>query len=49
MDEMNTAEVVAERVEREMIYKILFMINKCKENSEDIEQLEKKVEALLEK
>ena len=42
---MNQAEVAREETEEKMIYKFLLMIKE----SEDLEDLEKKVKALLEK
>lgn len=45
MDEMNQAEVAREETEEKMIYKFLLMIKE----SENLEELEKKVKALLEK
>ena len=45
MDEMNQAEVAREETEEKMIYKFLLMIKE----SENLEELEKKVKTLLEK
>lgn len=45
MDEMNQAEVAREETEQKMLYKILLLIKESK----DLEELEAKVKALLEK
>lgn len=45
VEEMNQAEVAREETEQKMIYKFLLMIKE----SESLEELEKKAEALLHK
>lgn len=46
MEEMSQAEIAREETERKMIYKFLLMIKEAKENGENLEELEKKVEAI---
>lgn len=45
MEEMNQAEVAREETEQKMLYKFLVMIG----DSESLEELKKKVEALITK
>lgn len=45
MDDMNQAEVAREETEQKMLYKFLLMIKESK----DLEELETKVKALLNK
>lgn len=45
MDDMNTSEVLVKETEEKMLYKFLLMINE----TETMEELKEKVEALLQK
>ncbi len=47
MDEMNQAEIAREETEQKMIYKFLLMVKAEKEKGGNLEELEKKIEAMI--
>lgn len=50
MDEgMNTSEQLVEQTEEKMIYKFLLMVKEAQEKGENLEGLENKLKALLNK
>lgn len=46
MEEMNQAEIAREETEQKMLYKFLLLIKEAREKGEDLEALEKQIEAM---